>query len=78
MDDTTRKLAIQLKEWFGNPDDCCPMLMWHDFAQSILNAERTRIVGLFDAALKKWWADFPYADDALPDRIERIIEGLRK
>jgi hypothetical protein len=73
MDDTTRKLAIQLKEWFGNPDDCCPMLMWHDFAQSILNAERTRIVGLFDAE-KLGKMTF----ETLGMGYQRIIEGLRE
>jgi hypothetical protein len=73
MDDTTRKLAIQLKEWFGNPDDCCPMLMWHDFAQSILNAERARIVGLFDAE-KLGKMTF----ETLGMGYQRIIEGLRE
>jgi hypothetical protein len=73
MDDTTRKLAIQLKEWFGNPDDCCPMLMWHDFAQSILNAERTRIVGLFDAA-----DEIDGSLSHIVSAYSGIIEGLRE
>jgi hypothetical protein len=72
MDDATKELALRLKEWFGSPNDHCPMLMWHDFAQTILNAERARIVGLFDDVDATYW------EFSKLSRYQRIIEGLRE
>jgi hypothetical protein len=40
--------------------------------------ERARIVGLFDAAVTKWWKRDNDTMPALADLYQRIIEGLRE
>jgi hypothetical protein len=48
------------------------------FYKAGADAERIRIVGLFDAAVTKWWKRDNDTMPALADLYQRIIEGLRE
>lgn len=62
------------------PPEDFTLLEHTQLVNSAVDAERTRIVGLFDAAYIEWLAERDEIGEravSWPQRYQRIIEGLR-